>query len=216
MKRFLIFSGLLFASLSGSFPSLAQPAHFPFLKPGLSTLLEYGSGGQARLVVLPRDANGGYPVNFIFDPDGSSEFEIPDWGLFYVLDKTTLCFGNAGSFATLGTYAVPMKLYSIDSKAGEVSTYLIGNDSPEENCPEDYGVWERTIVSMNETVTTKGGTFENCVHVRQVPRNEPRAVFELYIDRQMGIVRMVTTVIEGDCHEDEERQFMPMTMELVK
>jgi|GEM_PF-3658330 len=215
MKRYFVLAGLA-GLLAVNLRLQAQPAHFPFLRPGLSTLLEYGTGGRVSLVVLPGNEKDGYPVKMVLGAGTSSELDNPEWGRFYV-EGNTLYFGDAGTFMVPGSSSpIRMKLYSTDSKAGDRSSYFLPNDDPEENCPEDHGLFERTIVSMDETVSTKGGIFESCVHVRQVPQNEKRAVFDLYIDRDMGIVKMITTVVEGDCRNGEERKFMPLVLELVQ
>ncbi|MCK9305340.1 MAG: hypothetical protein PHP30_03315 [Bacteroidales bacterium] len=195
--------------LSGSLSLKAQPSLFPFLKDGVSTLMEFGTGGKARLVVLQEKDKNIFRVNMILAPGSESELKIPDWGMFYVKGRE-LYFGQSVIFGKLDD----MLLYSLDSNEGSSTYYLLEYPDPEESCPEDWGLYERIIVSMNETVVTKGGVFENCVHVKQVSNNEPRVTAEFFIDRNMGFVKIITTVVEGDYHSGDERKFSPLVFEL--
>ena len=185
-----------------SLVSYSQPSSFPFLKVGNTFVYEYFNGEKKvyfSYTILSKDKNGFYAYRTTLNGIQSPVIN------YYYADAKLFSNTNGGP-----SDPKILTLYTVDCKPGD-SWQIMVNKEDDEQEPEDYGIFKTTILSVDETVSTSGGTFENCIHVKETHLNEARFYVDYYIDRNKGIIKIEAS---GSYTVDGEKTFFPTTYQL--
>ncbi len=198
LKFYSVFLYVNLYLMAGS--AIAQNASFPFLKPGNQWVyvMDNGNGPvDISYKILSQNKNGYYQIQTKFLNN-------------YIVFNDMFWHGDAKSFSFYTGWphsALKLTLITPDCKPGDTWEVFIPQ-SLDKDDDELSGLRAVKVISINETISVPGGTFENCIRVKETFSSEPRYFMDYLIDRNRGIVKM-----EGTGYmtvDEEERKIFPI------
>ena len=182
----------------------AQNATFPFLKPGNEWIYE-GDNGSGKFdisyKILSQNKNGYYQIQTKFFNNS-------------IVSANTYWYADAKSFSFFTAWpqsSLKLTILSPNCKPGDSWEVFIPQ-SLDKDDDELSGFRVTKVISIDETVMVPGGTFENCIRIKETFSSEPRYFMDYFFHKHRGLIKMEGT---GYMTVNEEgRKFFPIKYEL--